>query len=254
MRMRARVASLSAAVVIVGTLVGTAANAAVPSDWVWDWTDRHDRISSSLDTAAAAIPTAENPAVADNAVSEVRVRKPDLKGVASAVATSDCDGCDGRSTVFQVVYFNGRGAASADNSATAWSSCVGCSSSSVSVQLVVIRHPETITVNNRALALNVACDGCTTTSAAIQFVLAGGTRHDLSTQARELIAEIEEQLADRLAGAAQPDAAQPDARQRDGASSEDLVEETAQQLEDIILSDLGVEVSLQRSVDVQVGG
>ena len=167
------------------------------------------------------------------------------KGVSSAVATSDCDGCAGTSTAFQVVYFDAADAAgAADNSAVAWTSCVDCSSSAVSVQLLIVRDPARLAVNNRALAVNVACDACATSATAIQFVLAGGPKRELTNRSRDLISQ---QLAERLSGSS------ADSRLRDESTAYGLADETARQLEQVILSDLGG-TTVQRSIDVQVAG
>ena len=89
----------------------------------------HAHHSNSLDTASSAIPSAANPAVTDVAQATTRSRAAGAKAISSSIATSDCDGCSGQSTAFQVVYFDGSGAALADNTAAAWSSCAGCASS-----------------------------------------------------------------------------------------------------------------------------
>ena len=206
-----------------------------------------ERPSSGLDTASSAIPTSAIPTVSDSAQWTVRSRSVGAKAVASSVATSNCDGCAGRSTVFQVVYFDGAGAAAADNTAAAWSSCSGCASSAVSVQLVLARRAQPLALNNRAVALNVNCVQCTTTSAAIQFVIAGGSRRDLSSQAKALIAQIQTQLSDRLAPAAKSGGAP-----LRGQDAKGLVEDTASRLAAIILSDVGATLT-KRSIDVQVG-
>lgn len=205
-----------------------------------------ERGSSDLDTASSAIPTSATPTVTDSAQWTARSRSVGAKAVASSVATSNCDGCAGRSTVFQVVYFDGSGAA-ADNTAAAWSSCSGCASSAVSVQLVVARRAQPLTVNNRAVALNVNCVQCTTTSAAIQFVIVGGLRRDLSSQAKALIAQIQTQLSDRLAPAPKSGGAR--LREQDAKGT---VDDTASRLAAIILSDTGATLT-KRSIDVQVG-
>lgn len=208
----------------------------------------HDDRSRSLDTVASAIPTPADPTATDTAEAAMHTAKAGSKAVASAVATSNCDGCDASATTFQVVYLDGRGDAAADNTAAAWSSCTGCRASAVSVQLVVARRAEALTVNNRALALNVACTGCVTSAAAIQFVIAGGSRRELSEQARALIDEIRAELADRLAGS--PRATE---RRSTAPSAEALAAETADRLEDVIVSALGP-ASVRRHVDVQVAG
>ena len=204
------------------------------------------RYSNNLDAAAAAMPTLANPVVADNAAVTARTRSADAKAVASSTATSNCDGCNATSTVFQVADFRGNGAA-ADNTAAAWSSCVGCASSAVSVQLVIARDAVPLVVNNRALALNVECEECITTAAAIQFVIVGGTRRELSKQAKALIAEIQAELADRLAPPASSQA-----RALPAPEAKVAVDDTAARLAQIILSDVGA-TSVQRNIDVSTG-
>lgn len=201
--------------------------------------------SSRLETAAAAIPTAANPVVTDTAQGAGRITVSPGKAVTSSVATSNCDGCDAQSTALQVVYFDGGSSASADNTATAWSSCVGCASSAVSVQLVVARSAVPITVNNRALALSAVCAGCTTTSAAIQFVIAGDTKRQLSEQAKVLISRIQAELADRMSQSVP-------GRPQQKAQAGTLATETATKLERVIITDMGA-ASVKRLIDVQVG-
>lgn len=207
----------------------------------------HKRYSTSLDTASSAIPTTAKPSVDDRAVTTIRTRVAGAKGVASSIATSDCDGCTAQSTVFQVIYIDGRGGAAADNVASAWSSCVGCASSAVSVQLVVSRRVQPLVVNNRSLAVNADCVECSTSAAAIQFVLAGGSGRTLSTQARELITQIQAELADRLAPPAGAE------RRVAPVDPRTAAEETAKKLEQVVLKDLRVS-KLQRNVDVSVAG
>jgi hypothetical protein len=242
MRIDARITSISAAVAVAGLLLA----GAPPGD---------DRRSGRIEAAASAIPTAAEPVVADHSTSSAHAGRAADTVVAAAVATSDCDGCEGTSTVFQVIHFDANASdASADNSAAAWSSCTGCTSSAVSVQLLVVRDPARLTVNNRALAVNAECDACTTSAAAIQFVLAGGTKRELTARTRDLIAQVEAQLADRLADAA--GAADASSRQAGASSATGLVDEAATELERIIRADLGTSSSagMQRAIDVQLGG
>jgi hypothetical protein len=204
------------------------------------------RHSSTLDTASSAIPSAANPSVTDVAQSTARSRAAGAKAISSSTATSDCDGCAGQATAFQVVYFDGAGAV-ADNTAAAWSSCTDCASSAVSVQLVVAQRAQSITVNNRAVALNANCTQCQTTSAAIEFVITGGSHRDLSAQAKDMIAQIQAQLADRLAPPARSD--RPKLQ---GPTAKALVDDAASRLAAIILSDTGSTMT-RRLIDVQVG-
>lgn len=241
------IGSAGALALVIGVMLPGVSPGHPPQDWSSPRAGVQERQSSSLDTASSAIPSAALPTVTDSALSTARSRSGGAKAVASSVATSNCDGCAGRSTVFQVVYFDGAGGAAADNTAAAWSSCTGCASSAVSVQLVVARRAQPLTVNNRAMALNVSCVQCTTTSAAIQFVIAGGLRRDLSSTAKGLIDQIQTQLADRLASSAQPGAD----RLR-GPDAKTLADDTANRLAAIILSDVGATVT-QRSIEVDVG-
>ncbi|TXN32331.1 hypothetical protein [Lacisediminihabitans profunda] len=201
-----------------------------------------------FDTASSAIPTAAQPTAADRVDATAHAGRNAPKSVASAVATSNCDGCQGTATTFQVVYFDGSGPALADNTATAWSSCASCGASSVSVQLVVVRRAQPITVNNRALALNVACTGCSTSAAAIQFVIAGGTRRELSAQAHALIDQIQTELAASLAPAPQSNS-----RRLAAPQLESLATQAADRLQKIIVSGTGA-ASVQRSIDLKLGG
>ena len=205
---------------------------------------RHD----DLTTMSSAIPTEATPSVHESAQDEVSATRDTRKAEAASIATSECDGCDAQSTTFQIVEIRGRGSgpAAADNSAVAWSSCVGCSSSAVSVQLVLAQRVEQLTVNNRALALNVACDACVTSAVSIQFVIAADRRRDISSEAVGLIAQIEADLAARLAQAA------PSADSRSAAPSpEALADEAANSVEEILTEEVGT-AAVQRSVDVQV--
>ena len=163
--------------------------------------DDASRVSSSLDAASSAIPSASRPLVTDAARSEAVLQPSGGKAVSTAVATSGCDGCSGTATTLQTVRIAGNGAAIADNVATAWSSCAGCSSTAVSVQILTGAKASAVVVNNRSLALNVACSGCTTTAVALQFVTIGGTQRELSAATKTLIQQIEQELGLTLLGA-----------------------------------------------------
>lgn len=247
--MRAKLvkSAFSVLILVAGMLlIGPATGGVNPADASAQGFHPEIHRSSSLDTASTAIPTAGQPTVADSAQSTVRTSSSTNKAASVSMATSNCDGCSGVATTFQVVYFDGR-KASADNSAAAWSSCAGCASSAVSVQLVVARKATQLTVNNRALALNVNCTECTTTSAAIQFVISGGTRRDLSTQAKDMITQIQAELGQRL-----QTTPRNQGLQRSAPQAKSLTDDTAARLAQIILKDVGA-ASVQRNVDVQSG-
>jgi hypothetical protein len=67
------------------------------------------------------------------------------------------------------------------------------------VQIITGENAKSVNVNNRSLALNVACTSCTTTAAALQFVVIGGTDRSLSATTRSLIRQIEQDLGIKLA-------------------------------------------------------
>jgi hypothetical protein len=227
-------------------LIGPATGGVIPADAAPQGTHVTIHRSNGLDTVSTAIPTVGQPTVSDSAESAVRTSSSTTKAGSVSIATSNCDGCSGVATTFQVVYFDGK-MASADNSAAAWSSCAGCSSSAVSVQLVVARRATTLTVNNRALALNLECTECRTTSAAIQFVISGGTRRDLSTQAKDMIGQIQAELGQRL-----QHTPPSQGLQRSAPLAKSLTDDTAARLAQIILKDVGA-TSVQRNIDVQSG-
>jgi hypothetical protein len=238
---------LAVFVLVSGTLVMTGVGGDIaPASASALWAHGVYTHSSGLDSASSAIPTPENPAVTDNAQNAVRTSLADSKAAAVSVATSHCDGCSAKATTFQVVYFNGDGAA-ADNSAAAWSTCTSCSASAVSVQLVLVRTAKQFVANNAAVALNVNCVKCSTTSAAIQFVIAGSTGRQLSAQAQDMIDQIQGQLADRLKAATPPSGARSAAPQL-----KSMADDTANRLQQIILKDVGT-ATVQVKVDVQVG-
>ncbi|MFD1213137.1 hypothetical protein ACFQ36_13925 [Arthrobacter sp. GCM10027362] len=205
--------------------------------------------SRSLDSTSSAQPTPASPRVRDTAQTFLRTPSSSAKADATATSSADCDGCAGEATTVQVVYYDARkGSATADNIASAWAtSCADCSASAVSVQVVVAPRRESVTVNNRAIAVNASCASCSTSAAALQFVFAGGPRRELSSAARDLVAQIKAELADRLESAAE----KSDARQA-RARAKAATEDAAARLERIIAKDLGGG-AVERFLDVEVG-
>ena len=180
------------------------------------------------------------------AKSLIRARASNTKATAVAAATTDCDGCSGEATTLQIVYFDGSGPVTADNVANAISQCSGCVGSAVSVQVVIASKADQLIVNNRAVALNVECAGCQTSSIALQFVLVGGSRRDLSAAAKDLTGQLQDVLAGKVATAAQA----PQAQAR--ASAEAETTSIADQLQAVLVKDTG-STTVQRTIDVQVG-
>jgi hypothetical protein len=190
--MRARIArrlvpgaaALAAAVAVVG-LVSASSEA----------DSQHGR----LDLTSIAIPTAVQPQVHDTAFDLEHLRGPRVDVDTSAAATSDCDGCAAVATTLAIVYADGRSGGRFDNVATAWNTCADCSATTVSVQVVVLRKAGPVTVNNRALALNAACESCHANAAAYQLVVV--SRHGRAlgradvARLQSWVAEQAEQLA-----------------------------------------------------------
>ena len=205
---------------------------------------------ADLDAASTAIPTAARPTVQTATQSLLRAGASNTKATAVAAGSTGCDGCSGTATTLQVVYFDGAGTVSADNVANAISQCPECSSgastASVSVQVVIARRADQLVVNNRSFAANVACDGCVTTACAVQFVLVGGSRRDLSATSKNLIGQLQEALAGQLVATA----GQPSARARSSAQS--ATASVADQLQAVLVQDTG-STTVQRNIDVQVG-
>lgn len=213
--------------------------------------DNWDRPSRGreLDAVSSAQPSTADPHVRDTARVFVDTRSRSAKADATATSSATCDGCTGEATTVQVVHVDRRRArAAADNVASAWASCSGCSASAVSVQVVVTssRHP--VRANNRAIALNSSCSSCSTSAAALQFVVSGGSGRELSATARDLVAQVEEELADRLDSVARASGDGPAAAVAARTASTDL----AERLERIIVADLGGS-EVERNVDVTVG-
>lgn len=147
------------------------------------------------DVTASAIPGHAFPEVTDEAFGLLRAGWR-FKADANATASSTCDGCRGDAATLQVVFVRPGSRGTVDNVATAWSHCKDCAATALSVQLVVLRGDPEIRANNRALALNAACERCGTASAALQLVVQGGHPAHLSPQARrELERWVEEQAA-----------------------------------------------------------
>ncbi|MDQ4504169.1 hypothetical protein [Sinomonas sp. ASV322] len=235
-------AALAAATLAAAIPASASAEGRGPSD--------DSRASSSLDAASSAIPTSARPLVTDAARSEAVLRPEGGKAVATAVATSGCDGCSGTATTLQTVTLAGRAAAIGDNVATAWSSCAGCSSTAVSVQIITGPKAAAVQANNRSLALNVACSGCRTTAVALQFVILGGTRRDLSAQTKALIQRIEQELG--LTLSAQNARKDDDPSESGHDDARRSADESAERARQAIKDDTGAD-DVSTRVDVEIG-
>ena len=198
-----------------------------------------------VDAASSALPTSADPTVSDRTTNIARTGQPGAHATAVSTASTNCDGCHGDAFTFQVIYLDGTGGKTADNVATAWSQCTGCSSAAISVQVVVARNLNQVTVNNRALALNVACTKCITRSAAVQFVLLGGPGHNLTTFNADKVAQLHQTLSDALWGAG-PTASTNQTCVRTNATP------AADTLEAALVAETGA-TSARHTIDIQTG-
>lgn len=159
------------------------------------------RKGQDFDLVASANPAATGNTDTDRTAMFERARGKRAQADAVASATATCNSCTGTAAAVQVIYVNKAKKGTADNVATAWSSCSNCRATSVSVQVVVVRPGTTLTTRNRALAVNVACAGCTTAAIAVQFVVVTNKHRAFSRQGRQqleaLAHELEGQLSTR---------------------------------------------------------
>lgn len=236
------VLAAAATLALTGSVVGPVASSDA-SAGRYQW-------RADLDAASTAIPTAAQPTVQSTTKSLLRAGARNTKATAVAAGSTGCDGCSGTATTLQVVYFDGSGTVSADNVATAVSQCPDCQSgattSVVSVQVVIARRADQLVVNNRSFAANVLCEKCQTKACALQFVLVGGTRKDLSAASKDLIGQLQDALAGKLAATG----GQPSAQAR--TSAESATASIADQLQAVLVKDTG-STTVQRNIDVQVG-
>lgn len=236
------VLAAAATLALTGSVVGPVDTSdASPGRYQW---------RADLDAASTAIPTQAQPTVQATTKSLLRAGARNTKATAVAAGSTMCDGCSGTATTLQVVYFDGSGTVSADNVANAVSQCPGCaggaSTAVVSVQVVIARRADQLVVNNRSFAANVDCAGCQTKACAVQFVLVGGNRRDLSAASKDLIGQLQDALAGTLAATT----GQPQAQAR--TSAESATASIADQLQAVLVKDTG-STTVQRNIDVQVG-
>jgi hypothetical protein len=237
------VLAIATTLALTGSVVGPAGTSdASPGRYQW---------RADVDAASTAVPTPAHPTVQSTTKSLLRAGASNTKATAVAAGSTECEGCSGTATTLQVVYFDGSGTVSADNVANAISLCPKCTTgpvtAAVSVQVVIARRADQLVVNNRAFAANASCDGgCESNAAAVQFVLVGGSRKDLSAASKDLIGQLQDALAGKLAATA----GQPSAQAR--TSAESATASIADQLQAVLAKDTG-STTVQRNVDVQVG-
>lgn len=157
------------------------------------------RQGQDFDLVASANPGTPGSSDTDRTAMFERARGKRVQADAVASSSATCDGCRGTAVAVQVIYVNKAKKGTADNLANAWSSCSDCRSTSVSVQVVVVRPSTTLTVRNRAFAVNAACSGCTASAVAVQFVVVTSKHHAFSRKGRQQLEALASQLQDQLA-------------------------------------------------------
>ena len=157
----------------------------------------------NIDLLSSAHPGPPNLAVSDTAFdTRVRSHARNVKADASAVATATCDGCAGDATTLQVLLVRRANTTNVDNVATAWSNCVDCGATALSVQVVLLYKSPVLTANNRASAVNAACEECVSTAVAYQLVVETDSPSGMSRADRKALEEwVEEQAALLRSGA-----------------------------------------------------
>jgi hypothetical protein len=229
----------SVALALATVLAGSTFGPSDRSDW-----DGRDR---AVDLTASALTSPGQPNVVDDVVSEGRAWPRRAKVDTTASAAADCDACSADASTLHVVYLDRPTEAVLANVGVAWSRCTACRATALSVQVVVLRSPLQVRADNRALAVNAACDRCRTTSVAYQLVVVGGRGDRLSRSAhRELeqwVADLAAQLRDTS------DAAGTALRSDPTSPGVDALGE----LEQLVDGGLGGAETVQRDVDVDTG-
>lgn len=238
-----RAGAAGAAVALATLLAGWGAGAA---------DGRDGDLAHRTDLTATALTGPQRPAVVDDVVGGGHGGPGPAKVDTTASAAADCDGCSADASALHVVYLDRPTDAVLANVAVAWSRCAGCRSTSLSVQVVVLRSPAALRADNRALAVNAACQQCRTTAVAYQLVVVGGRGERISRSARRdleaWVATLAGQLREtggvaptgRSLAAADPSA--PD------ATAADLAE-----LERLVAGDLDGARTVRRDADVATG-
>ena len=227
----------SGAATIVLVLGLTAARAVSAREW------SPDGDQGRLDLTASALTGPQQPSATDDAWLDARSERRSAAVKTTASASADCDGCSATATALHIVYLDRPTDAALDNVTVAWSHCVGCSSIAVSVEVVVLRKPQTVRANNRALAVNAACDSCQTAAAAYQLVMVGDRRDRLSRSDVEQLREWVAAQAAAMRTEPTPDAA--------GTSTVALGVSPLDQLEALLADGLGGATTLERDADVK---
>lgn len=188
-----------------------------------------------LDLTASAQPSVTRPNATDTAIGAVSSPRPVVKADAVATSSATCDLCTGDSATLQILYLSRSQSADLDNSALAWAQCRDCGATALSVQVVVLRGWPTVTPNNRAMAVNAACENCRTTAAAFQLVVVAPRVRRLSP---ESVQGLQTWFDEQAAALRASNSAPPQRRRADDAPDPDGARALAS-LEGLVNNDLG---------------
>jgi hypothetical protein len=216
------------------------------------WWSRH-QFREPLDLAAAALTGPESPNVVQDAHEDDRSWRRAAEVDTTASASAGCDGCTADSSALHIVHLDRPAEATLDNVGVAWSQCVGCRSTALSVQVVVLRSPQTVRANNRALAVNAACESCLTSALAFQIVVVGGRRERLSRAAHDELERWVSEQADALRAAVP--AGDPGVAPSGLRTVADEPDATAllDELEDLLRGQLGGMQTIERDAEASTG-
>ncbi|GAA2200138.1 hypothetical protein [Sinomonas flava] len=169
----------------------------------------------------------------------------DSPASATASAQANCSGCSAQATTLQVLSSAQAANIWANNTATAYTTGNWASSTAVSVQVVTATGSNVIIANNRAVSINEGCTGCTSTTAAFQYIIVGGKAQDLSDTARSIVRQIEQQLSFSF----QSDSWRPESER--SARAHASANDAAERARAVIAADTGGSVEARINVDAE---
>ena len=155
-------------------------------------------------TESVVSATPGDPAATGVVLRAVRSASRDVTARSAAVTRTTCDGCTSQAVTLQVVMVRNSQHLTVENVANAWSSCRDCGSTSISVQVVVAVGTQGLHAINSAAAVNTECTGCRTTALAFQFALVSDSGPEVAQTGRDLVRQVQAELAGVLPATAEP--------------------------------------------------
>ncbi|HEX6921610.1 MAG TPA: hypothetical protein VF314_15440, partial [Actinomycetes bacterium] len=215
-----------------------------PGEW-WGASGESPGPSNSLDLVATALTGPDSQNITDDAYGLTRSGDPEPTVDSTASSSADCDGCTADSTLVHVVYLDRSAQATLDNVSAAWSTCRDCRATAIAVQVIVLRAPQSVRANNRALAVNADCERCHAAAAAFQLVVASDRWDRLSRAELDELRRWAAEQAAALQGDPSGAAASP-------VRDQDRTQAALDQLEALVSEELDGSVTVDRDVDVEI--